>query len=252
MWVAVCNQKGGVGKTTTAINLSAYLALFGKEVLLVDLDPQANATIGLGFTTKEVKVSMYDVFTGEKTIEECVLRTEVENLYLAPSKIDLAGAEIELVNEVGRELILRKALKRVGKEFDYIIVDSPPNLGLFTLNALVACENVLVPIQAEYFPLEGLGHLLKLAKVIEDRLDLKIRFRYLLTMVDKRTRLGREVVEEVRKNLGERVFKTEIPRNIKLAEAPSHGKPIPLYDPNCTGALAYKKLAEEVVQLEEW
>lgn len=250
MRIAVANHKGGVGKTTTAINLGTYLALKGKRVLLIDLDPQACLTLGLGIDASEMDTTAYELFLG-KNVDECIIETEVERLHLIPSKLDLAGAEVELTNEIGREFILSKALKKL-EGYDYVLVDCPPNLGLFTINAMVACRNVLVPVQAEYFPLKGVDQLERVGEKIREGLDIPVKFRYLITMVNQRTKLGKDVIKEIREKKGDVVFKTVIPRNVKLAEAPSHGKPIALYDPECKGALAYSKLAEEVMTLEWW
>jgi len=244
--ICVCNQKGGVGKTTTAINLSAYLALRGRRVLLIDTDPQAAATSGLGIENPEVTI--YDVLVDGR-LDEAITETEVEGLRLVPSSVDLAGAEIELANEVGREFLLRDVLDGL-EGYDYIVVDSPPSLGILTLNGIIACGNVLVPIQAEYYALEGLAQLLNTTKLIEKRLRIPIKTRFLITMYDTRTKLSEEVKRQVLEHLGDRVFKTVIPRNVKLAEAPSFGKPIALYAPDSKGAIAYRKLAEEVDGVE--
>ncbi|MCS7119531.1 MAG: ParA family protein [Archaeoglobaceae archaeon] len=241
--ISVCNQKGGVGKTTTAVNLSAYLALSGKKTLLIDLDPQAAATSGLG--VKGDKTS-YNLISGEETEP---VATEVENLFIIPSSIDLAGAEIELANEPGRELILKEQVEKF-QRYDYLIVDTPPNLGVLTVNAITACEKVLVPVQAEYYPMEALSRLWRIFELLRRRMKIDVRERYVVTMFDPRVRICKEVEAELRRILGEKVFKTIIPRNSKLAEAPSHGKPIALYDPECKGAKAYKSLSEEIIQLE--
>ncbi len=247
MRICVCNQKGGVGKTTTAVNLSAYLAHMGRRVLLIDMDPQAAATSGLGVS--KVERTVYNVLVGECQISDAIVRTEIEGLELVPSSMDLAGAEVELANEVGREFILRDAISNLDG-YDYVIVDSPPSLGILTVNSMIACENLLVPVQTEYYSLEGLAQLLRTVELIKRRLRIPIRLRYLITMYDARTRLSKDVVAQLRDHFGDRVLKTVIPRNVKLAEAPSHGKPILLYDPECRGALAYKKLAEEVDGVE--
>ncbi len=244
--IGICNQKGGVGKTTTAINLASYLAVFGRDVLLIDMDPQAAATSGVGI--EKVDGTIYDVLVGDKSIEDVVISSKVENLSVIPSNISLAGAEVEFSNEVGREFLLKDALDSV--EFDYIIVDSPPNLGVLTLNAMIACVNLLVPIQAEYYALEGLAQLIKTINLIKKRLKIELKPRYLITMYDSRTKLSEEVSKQIREYFKDRVFKTIIPRNVRLAEAPSHGLPIHLYDESCKGALAYKKLAEEVDSVE--
>lgn len=251
MEIAVVNHKGGVGKTTTVANLGGYLALKGKRVLLIDLDPQACLTTCFGINPiKEGLNTSYELFTGEK-IKNCITNTRYKNLDIIPSKLDLAGAEVELINEIGREQILYRAIKKLDN-YDYILVDCPPNLGIFTINAMVACRNILVPVQAEYLPLIGVDQIENVAEIIKRNLEIGISFRYLITMVDYRTNLAKEIIKEIREQKGKAVFKTEIPKNVKLAEAPSHGKPIFDYDPECKGALAYSKLADEVVSLEWW
>jgi len=242
--IAICNQKGGVGKTTTAVNLSAYLAISGKRTLLIDLDPQAAASSGLGISGNKTS---YDLLMNAE-LEP--VASEIENLFVIPASIDLAGAEIELADEPGRDFVLRESLENL-KNFDYVIVDTPPNLGILTVNSINACERVLVPVQAEYYPMEALSRLWKVFDLLRKRLKVQISERYLVTMFDKRLRICREVEAELRKNLGEKVLKTVIPRNSRLAEAPSHGKPIALYDPDCIGARAYKLLSEEVISLEK-
>ena len=247
MRIAVCTQKGGVGKTTTAVNLSACLARLGRSVLLVDADPQAASTSGLGF--QKVDRTIYDVLLGSCAAEDAVLRTEVEGLELLPSCIDLAAAEIELADAKDREFRLSRALSGIKR--DFIIFDTPPNLGLMTVSSLIASDAVLIPVQAEYYPLEGLAHLLRFLDALESRLGRELRRMVLITMFDSRLRICREVEKQLRDFLKSAVLKTVIPRNVRLAEAPSHGKPIILYDPLCSGAKAYMKLAREVLEVAE-
>ncbi len=245
--IAVTNQKGGVGKTTTSVNLSACLADAGKRVLLIDIDPQGNATSGLG-QSKKGKHSVYDVLIGEVTIKEAIVHTDYAALDLLPSTISLAGAEIELVDIERREQLLKKALAPLAKEYDYIMMDCPPSLGLLTLNALTASDSVLVPIQCEYYALEGVGQLMNTLNLVRKRLNPGLEVEgVVLTMLDGRTNLGLQVVQEVKKYFKDRVFTTIIPRNVRLSEAPSHGLPIHLYDGKCQGALAYKELAAELI-----
>lgn len=243
--ISIANQKGGVGKSTTAINLSAALALKGKRVLLVDMDPQGATTVGLGL--RNANPTIYNVILDEVDIEDVIMPTQIEGLELIPSNIALSGAEIELSSQIGREYILRNKLAKIKDKYDYVIIDTPPSLGILTMNSLVASDEVIIPIQAEYYALEGIGLLLKAIKLVRERLGIPLEIRgFLITMFDKRTNLSKEVKEEVKKIFGEKVFRTMIPRNVKLAEAPSHGKPIFLYAPESRGAKAYMKLAEEV------
>ena len=243
--ISIANQKGGVGKSTTAINLSVALALKGKRVLLVDMDPQGATTVGLGL--RNANPTIYNVILDEAEIEEAIVHTQIEGLELIPSNIALSGAEIELSSQIGREYILRNKLAKIKDKYDYVIIDTPPSLGILTMNSLVASDEVIIPIQAEYYALEGIGLLLKAIKLVRERLGIPLEIRgFLITMFDKRTNLSKEVKEEVKKIFGEKVFRTMIPRNVKLAEAPSHGKPIFLYAPDSRGAKAYMKLAEEV------
>ncbi len=239
-------RKGGVGKTATAVNLSAYLALMGRKILFIDMDPQAAATSGLGIGKNKLERTVYGILIGDRSIKDGIVQTEINGLDIIPSNMDLAGAEVELANEVGREFILRDSLADLDG-YDYIIADSPPSLGILKINAMIACENILVPVQTEYYALEeGLAQLLRTVELIKKRLKVPLKLRFLITMYDARTRLSEDVASQLKEYFGDRVFKTIIPRNVKLAEAPSHGKPILLYDPECRGAIAYRKLAEEV------
>ncbi|OYT29907.1 MAG: chromosome partitioning protein [Thermofilum sp. ex4484_82] len=249
--VCVANQKGGVAKTTTVVNLGSYLAKREKKILIVDFDPQAAATLAFGFEPLKLEKTIYHVLIGRENIENIILKTEVEDLFLAPSNIHLSGAEIELVSMISRETILKEKIDAVKNKYDYIFIDTPPSLGLLTVNALVAADSVLIPIQCEYYALEGIGHLLRLLDLLRKRLRKSLPIEgVLLTMYDSRTKLSSEVVEQVRDFFKDKVFNTVIPRNVRLAESPSFGKPILLYDPNSRGAEAYDKLAEEFLEKE--
>ena len=248
--IAVANQKGGVGKTTTSINLSACIAYRGKKVLLIDLDPQGNATTGLGIDKKKIEKSTYDAIINDEDIENVIIETVQENLYLSPSSISLAGAEVELVSLISREAKLKMTLETVRDQYDYIFIDCPPALGLLTLNALTAADTVLVPIQCEFFALEGLTQLMDTVKTVQKYLNRKLTVEgVVMTMFDVRTNLSIEVVEEVRKHFGDKVYGSIIPRNVKLSEAPSYGLPIVKYDLRSKGCEAYLKLADEVIEL---
>jgi chromosome partitioning protein len=244
--ISVTNQKGGCGKTTTSVNLSAYLAQRGKPTLLIDIDPQGAATTGLGVDKWGLDKTIYDVLIGEASLEEVVIQTKVPNLYLAPTNINLSGAVLELAGQMGREYLLKEKLDHVD-EYDYIIIDTPPSLDLLTINALVASTEILVPIQTEYYALEGMSQLLKIVDMVDKRLSTKLSRRFLLTMFDSRTKLSNEVADQVKAHFKGEVFQTIIPRNIRLAEAPSYGEPISMYDPESSGAKAYEHLAEEVM-----
>jgi len=246
--IAICNQKGGVAKTTTSINLSSYLAASGKKTLLIDLDPQSNATSGIGIDKHSVTASIYNVLHEHTSLESIVKQTQVEGLYIAPSNLDLTGAEVELVNAMSREYRLKKAIEQVNANYDFIIIDCPPSLGLLTINALTAAGSVIIPIQCEYYALEGLSQLTNTINLITNNLnnDLKVE-GVLLTMADYRTNLTKEVIEEVKKFFGDKVYNAIIPRSIKLTEAPGFGKPILVYDKNSNGASAYENLAKEVL-----
>lgn len=247
--ISIANQKGGVGKTTTSVNLGACLANIGKKVLLVDIDPQGNATSGVGIEKADVEQCVYDVLVDDVEASEVIRPTSVENLYSIPATIQLAGAEIELVPTISREVRLKRALEMVKDEYDFIIIDCPPSLGLLTLNALTASDSVLIPVQCEYYALEGLSQLLNTVRLVQKHLnsDLKVE-GVLLTMLDARTNLGIQVIEEVKKYFQDKVYKTIIPRNVRLSEAPSHGEPIIIYDPKSRGAEVYLDLAKEVVK----
>lgn len=246
--IALTNQKGGVGKSTTAINMSACLAEMGENIVLIDVDPQANTTSGLGVNKYKVDKSIYDAIIGKTNIKELVLNTSVEGLSLIPSNINLAGAEIELVNMMMREHRLRKVIEPIRNNYDFIIIDCPPALGILTINALVAADEVIVPIQCEYYALEGLGQLIKTIELVKNNLNKNLEISgFVMTMYDSRTKLASQVVEEVKRYFGEKVYKTIIPRNVRVSEAPSYGLPVIFYDPNCKGSLAYKNFTKEVI-----
>ena len=248
--ICIFNQKGGVGKTTTNINLCSYLAMQGKRVLTIDIDPQGNTTSGLGFDKRKVDLSVYDLLTSDVSIRDTIKECElVNNLYLVPSTMELAGAEVELINKNNRENTLKEKLKEVEGEFDYVFIDCPPSLGILTINALTAADSVLTPIQCEFYALEGVGQLVNTIQLVKKSLNKKLEIEgVILSMYDNRTKLCNEVVVEVKKYFNDKVYETTIPRNIRLAEAPSFGLPIMLYDDKCKGAEAYEDLANEFLK----
>ncbi len=250
--VAIANQKGGVGKTTTAINLSACLAHLNKKTLLIDLDPQGNSTTGLGVDKKTTQLSAYDLIINDANMDDVMIPTVQTDLFLCPANINLAGAEVELVSQISRETRLADAIDKIADKFEYIMIDCPPSLGLLTLNALTAANTVLVPIQCEYFALEGLSQLMETIKIVQRRLNPSLSVEgVVLTMFDSRTNLSIEVAEEVRKHFSDRVYQTLIPRNVRLSEAPSYGLPIIMYDKTSKGAEAYLQLANEFISVSE-
>lgn len=250
--IAVTNQKGGVGKTTTSINLSTYIAYEGYKVLLIDLDPQGNASSGLGIDCRRDNLSVYNLLIKTAQVEQVIQSTTIKQLDIIPANIDLAGAEIEIASQKEREYILRDTISDIKPEYDYIIIDCPPSLGLLTINALVAADSVLIPIQCEYYALEGLSRLLDTVEAVKKRLNSKLSIEGIaFTLFDGRTNLGIQVVDEVKKHFSKQVYRSIIPRNVRLSEAPSHGKPIALYDPKSKGAEAYKDLAREVIKRDQ-
>ena len=253
--IAIANQKGGVGKTTTAINLSASLASLGQKVLALDMDPQGNMTSGLGVDKDQVENSVYDLIIGQIGIEECICKEVIENLDVLPSNINLSAAEIELIGVENKEYIIRNEMEKIKDRYDFVIIDCPPALSMLTINAMTTADTVLVPIQCEYYALEGLSQLIHTIDLVKERLNPKLEMEgVVFTMYDARTNLSLQVVENVKENLNKTIYKTIIPRNIRLAEAPSHGMPINLYDPKSAGAENYRLLAEEVIHKgeEEW
>ena len=252
--IAILNQKGGCGKTTTAVNLAAALALSDRKILVIDMDPQGNATTGLGIEKNQQENTIYSVLSGQVTLEESILKTDIPRLDLIPSNISLSGAEIELSKTIGPHSILKESMDGITTDYDYIFIDVPPSLGLLTLNSIVASDSVIIPIQAEFYALEGMADLIQAMDLVKTRLNSPSPIKgILLTLYDSRTRLGRDVYNNVKQYFGEteKIFKTTIPRNVKLAEAPSHGKPCILYDEECSGTDAYLKLAKEIMQMED-
>lgn len=246
--IAIANQKGGVGKTTTSVNLSACLAKLGKKVLLIDTDPQGNATSGVGINKGDVEQCIYNILIDDIDAKEVILQTDIECLDIIPATISLAGAEIELVSTISREVRMKHALQSLESMYDYIIIDCPPSLGLLTLNALTASDSIIIPVQCEYYALEGLSQLLSTIQLVQKHLNKELVIDgVLLTMFDARTNLGIQVIEQVKKYFQDRVYKTIIPRNVRLSEAPSHGEPIIVYDARSRGAEVYTELAKEVV-----
>ena len=250
--ISIANQKGGVGKTTTSINLSTILAKKGRKVLMIDADPQGNASSGVGVGREDIELSIYDVLINDTEIPDVVKKTNVKNLSLCPSNINLAGAEVELVSMMSREQRLKEKLDEVKEDYDFIIIDCPPSLGLITLNAFTASDSVLIPVQCEYYALEGLGQLLNTINLVKKHLNKDIEIEgALLTMYDIRTNLSNQVVKEVKRYFNKKVYKTVIPRNVKLSEAPSYGMPISMYDPRSKGAKSYEKFVKEFLKIND-
>jgi len=250
--IAVANQKGGVGKTTTAVNLSSCLGKLGKKTLLIDSDPQGNSTSGVGVNPRGIEVSTYDCLINDVPMEKAIVKTEFSNLWICPSNIDLAGAELEMVSLAEREFLLKNSIAKIKDQFDFILIDCPPSLGLITLNSFAAADTVLVPIQCEYYALEGLGQLVNTINLVKKHLNKDLTIEgALLTMYDARTKLSNQVVNEVKKFFNDKVYQTVIPRNIRLSEAPSYGVPITEYDSRSKGAKAYEKFVKEFMKINE-
>lgn len=253
--IAIANQKGGVGKSTTAINLSSCLGELGQRVLTIDMDPQGNTTSGLGLDKEEQENTIYEFLLGECSLKDCIVDLEFEGVSIVPSNVNLAGAEIELIGIEGKEFILRNQMEKIRDEYDFVVIDCPPSLNLLTINAMTTADTVLVPIQCEYYALEGLSQLMHTIELVQERLNSDLEIEgVVFTMYDARTNLSLQVVENVKNNLNQTIYKTIIPRNVRLAEAPSHGLPINYYDPKSAGAENYRLLAEEVIHRgdEEW
>ncbi|ABD44691.1 cobQ/CobB/MinD/ParA nucleotide binding domain protein [Ehrlichia chaffeensis str. Heartland] len=249
---AIVNQKGGVGKTTTSINLSTAFAIVNKKTLLIDLDPQGNSSTGFGITYEQRINTVYEVLVNNLPISSTIIKTEIPNLHLLPSTVDLSAAEIELTQVQQREFILKKSLSEVKNSYDYIFIDCPPSLGLLTVNALIAADSIIIPLQCEFFALEGLSHLMKTIEIVKKHLNPLLSIEgIILTMYDKRNKLSEQVEEDIRKYLKESVYKTVIPRNVRLSEAPSHGKPAIIYDFKCAGSQAYIYLAKEILRKQK-
>ncbi len=250
--ISFSNQKGGVGKTTTCVNMAAYLARAGKKVLLVDLDPQGNATTGLGFSKGGLKKSVYNVIIEDEAVKDNVLETELEGLFLLPSNIDLAGAEVDLVYKKNRDRVLKAALEKAKGAYDFILIDCPPSLGLLTINALSAADSAIIPIQSEYYALEGLSQLMNTISLVKQHLNKALKVEgVVLTMYDGRSLISKQIAAEIKKYFSKKLYEIVIPRNVRLSEAPSHGKPIVLHDPKCMGARAYAALTEEFLKKTE-
>ena len=247
--ISVSNQKGGVGKTTTTVNVAAFVADRGRRVLIIDIDPQANAGYGVGVKADETEKTIYEVLIGTVPIREAIMTTGIPNLHLIPSNIHLAGAQMDLMDVEGKEFILRRAMQDIRDEYDYVFIDCPPSLGILTLNSLVAADSVMIPLQCEYYALEGLSQLLRIIAMVQENLNRSLAIEgVVLTMYDSRTNLSQQVVSDVREYFSNKVFKTIIPRNVRLSEAPSFGKPIGLYDRGSIGSVTYENLAEEVLK----
>jgi len=246
--IAIINQKGGSGKTTTTVNLGSYLGSFQKKTLIIDLDPQANTTIHLGFKPHEIERSIYNIMMDDSSFSETIIPTEINNLEIAPANINLSGVEIELAGVVGREMVLKDAIAEIINRFDYILIDCPPSLSLLTINALTVAKEIIIPVQTEFFALEGMGKLFNTVDIVKKRLNRELEISGILpTMFDKRTNLSREVIDKIREYFKNKVYKTRIRKNVKLAEASSHGKPILLYDPLSAGAEDYESFSKEVL-----